>query len=210
MQPSDCRPLAHFRERSDKLRPVAAQLLAVLLCASMALAADPGPMIEVVEGDGAINNIRLHRAKEPVVRVLDPDGRPLAKVAVTFVLPDKGAGATFADGRNTFTVMTDEGGQATGRGLRPNNTAGQFQIRVSAAFQGQTMTANLIQTNAEPAKSGGSSKTILILALIGGAGAAGAAAALGGKHGSSSSTTPPPGSSGAVITPGSPSFGPPK
>jgi hypothetical protein len=100
--------------------------------------------------------------------------------------------------------MTDANGQAVGRGLRPNGTAGQFQIRVTTSLGGQVATANIMQTNAAPAQAGGSSKKILIVALIGGAAAAGAAVALKGKS-SSTATTPP--NNGVVITPGSPSFG---
>jgi hypothetical protein len=187
---------------------VAAQSLAVLLCALLARSATTVPRIEVLEGDGAINNIRLHRAREPVVRVVDQDGHPIPNVAVTFLLPSQGAGGTFADGKTLLTVMSDNNGQAVGHGLRPNGTAGQFQIRVTTSFQGQAATANISQTNAEPAQGGGSSKTILILALVGGAAAAGAAVALGkGKSSSSTTTTTNP---GAVISPGNPTFGPPK
>ncbi|MFN7996483.1 MAG: hypothetical protein U0Q18_22920 [Bryobacteraceae bacterium] len=191
------------------LRLMTTQWLAVSVSALMLHAAASGPKIEVVEGDGAINNIRLHRAKEPVVKVVDQDGHPLAKVPVTFVLPAQGPGGSFADGRNTLTVMTDNSGQAVGRGLRPNNSAGQFQIRVSASYEGHAIAANLTQTNAQPAGGGESSKTLLILALIGGAGAVGAAVGLKGKSSSSGGSTQT-GGSGAVISPGSPSFGPPK
>ena len=185
---------------------MASQFLAVLLCAALARSATTVPRIEVLEGDGAINNIRLHRAKEPVVRVVDQDDHPIPNVAVTFVLPGKGAGGTFTNGQSSLTVMTDDDGRAVGHGLRPNGSAGQFQIRVTTSFQGQVVTADILQTNAEPAQGGGSSKIILIVALIGGAAAAGAAFALKGK---SSSTTPPPATTGAVISPGSPGFGPP-
>ena len=184
------------------------QGLALALCVMVARPAEVIPRVEVLEGDGAINNIKLHRAKEPVVRVADQDGHPLANVAVTFLLPEKGPGGSFADGKNTLTVMTDADGRAVGRGLRPNNSAGQFQIHVTASFQGQAAVANIMQTNATPAQ-GGSSKTLLIVLLIGGAAAGGGAAAALGKGGSSSSTTPPPTSTGVVITPGSPSFGHP-
>jgi len=178
-----------------------------MLCAVLARSAATVPRIEVLEGDGAINNIRLHHAKEPVVRVVDQDGHPIPNVAVTFVLPENGPGGTFADGHSSLTVMTDSNGQAVGHGLRPNGSAGQFQIRVTTSFAGQAATANISQTNAEPAQGGGSSKTILIVALIGGAVAAGAAVALG-KGKSSTGTTQPP--AGAVISPGNPSFGAPK
>jgi hypothetical protein len=183
----------------------ASQFLAVLLCAALARSAATVPRLEVLEGDGAINNIRLHRAKEPVVRVVDQDGRPIPNVAVTFVLPGKGAGGTFGSGQSSLTVMTDTKGQAVGHGLRPNGSAGQFQIRVTTSFQGQTATANILQTNAEPAKGGGSSKAILIVALIGGAAAAGAAVALKGK----SSPATPPANAGVAIGAGNPGFGPP-
>ncbi|HTT62084.1 MAG TPA: hypothetical protein VMG35_09600 [Bryobacteraceae bacterium] len=193
--------------RQARWTPWVAQPLAIWLCAALAPCAATLPRIEVLEGDGAINNIRLHRAKEPVVRVVDQDGHPLPNVAVTFLLPDKGASGTFADGHTSLTVMTDSTGQAVGRGLRPNTIAGQFQIRVTTSYQGQAATADVMQTNAEPARGGTSSKTILILAVVGGAIAAGAAAALGkGK----SSTTSTQSNTGAVITPGSPVLGPPR
>jgi len=187
---------------------LASQWVAVMLCAMLARAAGTVPRIEVLEGDGAINNMRLHHAKEPVVRVVDQDGIPITNIAVTFVLPGTGAGGTFADGKNSLTVMTDSSGQAVGHGLKPNNSAGQFQIRVTTSLQGQAATANISQTNAEPAQGGISSKTILILAVVGGAAAAGAAVALGKGKSSSSSNNPPP--SGVIITPGSPTIGAPK
>jgi hypothetical protein len=187
---------------------VLTQSLAFLLCAVLAPSATTMPRIEVIEGDGAINNIRLHRAKEPVVRVVDPDGHAIPNVAVTFLLPAQGASGTFADGQASLTVMTDADGQAVGRGLRPNGTAGQFQIRVTTSFQGQTASTNISQTNAESAQGGVSSKTILILAAVGGAAAAGAAVAL--SKGKSSSGTATTTSTGVVISPGSPVFGPPK
>jgi hypothetical protein len=180
------------------------RFLAVLLCALLARAAATPPRIEIMEGDGAINNIRLHRAKEPVVRVVDSTGQPLPNVAVTFLVPETGASGTFAAGLSSLTVMTDANGQAVGRGLRPNNHIGQFQIHVTASYQGDAATAIVTQTNAEPVQTGGSSKKILLVALIGGAAAAGAAVAL--SKGKSSPSAPPP-PAGAVITPGTPTFG---
>src|SRR5215207_6078740 len=84
----------------------------------------------VLEGNGAINNLVSQRAKEPVVRVETADGRPVAEAAVTFSAPSQGPGAIFLDNRLTFTTITDSEGRAIGRGLRPNKTAGQFEIRV--------------------------------------------------------------------------------
>src|SRR5438874_11705433 len=88
-----------------------------------ASAAEPLRVI-VLEGDGAINNIRLQRAKEPVVRVENEAGRPVPGAAVHFAAPSQGPGAVFGDGGLTATVLTVFDGRATGRGLRPNKTAG--------------------------------------------------------------------------------------
>jgi hypothetical protein len=177
----------------------------MVLCGALLRAAATAPRIEVVEGEGAINNIRLHHAKEPVVRVVDQNGQPLANVAVTFVLPGQGAGGTFTDSRTTLTVMTDAQGLAVGNGLRPNAVAGQFRITVTASYQGQPATAVISQTNAQP-PPGKSNHSLLVVLLVGGGAAAAAGLALGKGKSSSSSTT----TSGATITPGSPSFGPPK
>jgi hypothetical protein len=187
--------------------PLLGRLLAVLLSAVVMRSAVTVPRIEVLEGDGAVNNIGLHRAKEPVVRVVDQDGHPIPNVAVTFVLPVQGPGGTFANGQTSITVMTDADGQAVGHGLRPNGSAGQFQIRVTTSLAGQVATASINEVNAGAGKSGGSTKTFLILALIGGAGAVGAALALKGKSSSSPSSTIT--TTGVVITPGSPTVGKP-
>jgi hypothetical protein len=111
-----------------------------------------------------------------------------------------------------LNIQTDEKGLATGRGLKPNATAGRFLIRVNASYHGQTANTTVAQINAIPAgaTSGGNGKKFLIIALIGGAAAGGLAAALGGKSGSSSpSSSPVTNPAGTVLVPGSPSIQPP-
>jgi hypothetical protein len=167
-----------------------------------------GIKIVIQEGQGAINNIKERRAKEPVVQVLHEDGEPVVGATVTFLMPDTGASGAFNDGAHVLTMQTDAKGQAVGRGLRPNQTAGRFQIRVTASYHGQTASATIAQINAEPAAAGGGSKKFLIIALIGGAAAGGLAAAMGHKSGSTSSSTvtnPP----GTVLVPGTPTIQPP-
>jgi hypothetical protein len=121
----------------------------------------------------------------------------------------------FADGGPTATVLTDAEGRAIGRAFRTNKTAGRFEIRVTASHEGATAAARIVQTNAEPVElsRGGSSKKIAILAAVGGAVAVGAAlAARGGGAATSSPTVagaPAPPATGAVITAGNPTFGPP-
>ncbi|HTM50821.1 MAG TPA: hypothetical protein VL285_19130 [Bryobacteraceae bacterium] len=166
--------------------------------------------VVVLEGDGAINNIRLQRAKEPVVRVETESGSPVQGAVVHFAAPSQGAGVVFSDGGPTATIVTDSEGRATGRGLRPNKTPGRFEIRVTASYQGLSATARIVQINAEPIElSKGSAKKIAILAIIGGAAAGGAAFAARG--GGKSVAAAPPGTppAGTVITPGTPILGAP-
>jgi hypothetical protein len=170
--------------------------------------------IRVVEGDGAINSIKLHRAHDPVVQVVDPTGAPVAGATVTFLLPASGPSGTFAGSGLSVTMQTGPDGRATGRGLKPNLLPGQYRMRVTASSRGQAASATITQTNAEPVAKSKSSRTIVILAIVGVAAAGGAAAALHGG-GSSNSTAAIAGgasggsSSGAVIVPGAPGFGPP-
>jgi hypothetical protein len=112
-----------------------------------------------------------------------------------------------------LTAFTDEKGQAVGRGLIPNQSAGSFQIRAVASFEGLTASAIITQTNASPASAsaGGIPKKFWLIAVAGGAVAAGAALAARG-HGGASQTGPavgPPTQVGIVISPGSPTFQPP-
>jgi len=167
--------------------------------------------ILVQEGQGAINNIQQHRAKEPVVQVLHEDNEPAVGASVSFQLPDSGPGGSFNDNAKILTVQTDDKGQAVAHGLKPNDIAGRFQIRVTASYHGQTASAVVAQINAEPAAAKkGNGKMFLILAIAGGAAAAGAAAALGHKGSSGGTpvavgvTTPP-----TVLAPGNPSINPP-
>ena len=205
-----CRP--HSSPPRRFISSFLAALLLVYLNPRVCGQSAPTLKIVVLEGEGAINNIRLSRAKEPVVQVQDQTGLTLSGVPVTFLLPSQGAGGLFGDGGTSLNATTDDKGVAVGRGLKPNKTAGQFQIRVIASHQGQTASANITQVNAEPAEArGGSSKTIAILAVVGGV--AVGAAVLGLSRNKDARTTPSPPaaapSPSTVITAGTPSFGPP-
>jgi hypothetical protein len=164
--------------------------------------------IGAVEGDGAINSIRLRRAHEPVVRVVGSGGEPLSGATVTFLLPATGPSGSFLDGGLSLTTQTDSQGKAAGRGLRPNSIAGQFRIRVTALWRGSQGAATLVQTNAEPVSKSAHSKTIVIIAIIAGAAAGGIAVAARGKSSPADNAAPTSVASGS-ISPGAPSFGPP-
>ncbi len=125
------------------MRALAAGLACLLLFQSMAGAQEGGGLnIVVIEGEGAINNIRQRTAREPIVQVEDRNRKPVAGAAVVFMLPDTGASGVFPNGSRTLTVMTDENGRAAARGLRPNSVRGEMKIRVNASHQGQTGNAS--------------------------------------------------------------------
>jgi hypothetical protein len=171
-----------------------------------------GLSITIVEGEGAINNVRQRVNREPIVQVEDENHKPVAGAVVVFLLPDQGASGTFANGSRMLMTTTDNQGRAAARGIRPNNQSGPMQIRVTASFQGLTASSLITQTNAAGAAAASSAglstgaKWAIILAIAGGAAAGGVIAATrGGGTSSGGSTAPGP----IVITPGTPTVGGP-
>jgi hypothetical protein len=168
----------------------------------------PQLKIVILEGDGAVNNVRQRTARDPVVEVRDENDRPVAGAVVTFLLPDRGPGAVFSDGAKSLSVTTDAQGRAVATGLQANTAEGNYQIRVTASHEGQTAGAVISQTNVLAAAAAGiaAGKLALILAIVGGAAAGGVYAATRSDNGS---ITPPP-ARVATISPGSPAVGAPR
>ena len=168
--------------------------------------------ILIVEGEGAVNNVRQRVAREPIIQVEDENRKPVAGAAVTFMLPNQGAGATFPNGARSLTVVTDNQGRAVARGLRPNNVNGDFQIRVNASFQGQTATTTIGMTNAlaaaGAAAGGGISAKLLTLIIVGAAAATagGVVAATRGNGNGNGGNTP----NSVRVGAGTPSVGAPR
>lgn len=186
---------------------VSGLLCAVLTIQAVALPVPPpeGPALNIViiEGDGAINNIKQRVAREPIVEVQDENHKPIAGAAVLFELPQNGAGGTFAQGAHTATFTTDANGRAVAHGFHANKIKGKYQIKVTASSQGRTASVSISQTNALAAGTLAgalSLKTILIVTAAGAAGIAGGIYAA--THGGGKSST--------TITPGSPGVGAPK
>lgn len=205
------------RQIPQRLFSISLLLINSLPFSTVANAQAPtGIRINIVEGEGAINNIRQRVNREPVVQVEDDNHKPLAGAVVVFFLPNDGPSGTFVNGSKTLTVTTDNQGQAAARGIRFNNMTGDMQIRVTASFQGLTASASMMQTNSfgagggsasAPAKAGMSTGTkVLITVLIIGA-AAGIGAAVYVRTHNDNTPPPPP---AIVITPGTPSVGGPR
>src|ERR1700674_857801 len=167
--------------------------------------APAGLQIVLVEGEGALNNIKQRVNRDPIVQVEDENHRPIAGAAVVFTLPNQGPGGTFENGSNTLTTTTNNLGQAVARGIRFNNQVGSMQMRITASFGGQTATAVMTQTNLIGASSGGgggggggsATKWLIILGVAG----AVAAGVIVATHGGGSSTPAPPPIPTVTITP---------
>jgi hypothetical protein len=107
--------------------PAAAQLV------KPAEAAPQKLMISILDGDGALNNIRQRDAREPIVQVTDENHKPVAGALVLFTIHggSGGAGATF-DGAQTLTVRTGEDGIAHASGMQVAKSPGSFTVSVTA------------------------------------------------------------------------------
>ena len=108
-----------------KRTPGGAVFLSCLLLANLIGAQDaPKLFINIVEGEGALNNVKQRVNREPIVQVEDENHRPVAGATVTFLLPSDGPGGSFANGASTLVRTTSANGQ-TSMSLQPNQIAGQ-------------------------------------------------------------------------------------
>src|ERR1039458_4480390 len=154
--------------------------------------------IVVVEGEGAINNVRQRVAREPVVRVEDENHKPIAGAAVVFTLPTEGATGEFSNGGKSLTMITDSQGSATAKGLRLNQVAGKMPIHVNASYRGLTARTSITQFSVLPpgakasSSGGGHGGLIAILVVLGAAAAGGGAYFATRKANSATVGIPPP------------------
>jgi hypothetical protein len=172
--------------------------LAALLAAGAAAAADPRPLtVNVLEGEGAFNDIKKGVGKAPVVEIKDENGKAVDNAKVVFQLPETGAGGAFLDGSRTFVATSDKQGRAAAPVIKPNKVEGQYAIVVTASKDGNTGRAQIRESNTlaggQMMKGGGGHgtalKIILAAASIGGGVAALAARGGGGNNGGSTGAT---------------------
>ncbi len=163
--------------------------------------------ISILEGEGSINNIRQRVAREAMVQVDDENHKPVAGVAVTFFLPEHGAGGLFSNGSHSLTVVTDDTGRAVAQGIVPNKVPGDMQIRVVVRYKNLDADTVIHQQNAAAAAAAGgaiSGKVLAIILITAAAGVAGGvvAATRGGNGGRQPSSI-------VTITVGTPVVGAP-
>lgn len=124
--------------------------------------------LHVVDGEGAMNQVKKRAAQEPVVVVLDKDERPVAGATVKFSTPTTGPSASFVNGTPVLTVITDAKGRAIAKGLQANAETGVYQISVAADCGGWHATATIHQNNVYTASRAG----VVVPAVVAGAAAA--------------------------------------
>ena len=197
-----------------RLQAGAALLSGWLAFSPVAGAQAPGGLkIQVVEGEGAVNNVDTGSGRDPVVEVRDQNDKPVPGAKVTFSLPERGPGGSFFGAARNVTVPANEQGRAATTGFRPNLQEGRFQIQVSAAADSQTATAVINQTNTRPGSMAGpladtthrwsNKKSLLVVAIIGAT--IGVIAATRGNGQPAATTT-----SGTSVTPGVVTVGTPR
>jgi hypothetical protein len=187
-----------------------------LCCASLQLATAPGVaqsapvpsklFIQVLEGEGALNDMRSRTTREPIVQVQDENHKPIAGVVIIFTTPSSGASATFSNGLTNLQTVTDVEGKAIAAGFKPNGISGSYQIRVQANWNQLTTTSVINQTNTKQSSTSTQTvhaarafplKAVLIVAAV--------AAAAGVTTGILATR----GGSGPTISAGTPTVGAP-
>ena len=164
--------------------------------------------IVVVEGEGAINNVKERTARDPVIRVEDENHKPIAGVAVVFTLPTEGATGQFGNGAKNLTVMTDENGVAAGKGLKLYQVDGKVPIHINASYRGLTASTTMTEFAVLPpgvkAKTshGGHGGLIAVIVVVGAAAAGGGAYLATHKNGTTAAVPAGPTVTPIGITPG--------
>jgi hypothetical protein len=124
-------------------------------------AAPPPKSLQIVilDDEAPLNNISERTAREPIVQVQDENHKPLAGAAVLFAIHPAagGAGALFANGASTLSVVTNSNGVARASGLVMNNVKGTWQLQVTASKDGLTSSTTINETNVVPDNTQGNS-----------------------------------------------------
>src|SRR6202162_5326918 len=88
--------------------------------------------LKVIEGEGTVYRTGTRATRGLTVLVTDEAGKPVANAAVSFRLPEDGAGGVFSSGLRTEVITTGVDGRATVWGMQWNKTAGPVEIRITA------------------------------------------------------------------------------
>lgn len=129
------------------------------VCWAQQAAAPSRIKINVISGQGSVNNIGMRVAAQPGVEVLDENNAPVAGAEVIFQAPAGGPSGSFFGGMLTHTVKTDAKGQAKASGFIPNDQAGAFRIAVRASNGTSVAETVINQTNGQGPGNGSKAKS---------------------------------------------------
>jgi hypothetical protein len=165
-------------------------------------------LITVIEGEGALNDIRTRTAREPIVQVDDENHKPVAGALVLFSLDKTGSSYASFAGAPTLSVRTDQAGRAIAKGFQITSSRGTYNISVHATYGEVSSDAVIHQSNVAnvpPESSAATRATIGALShkkvwwIVGGVVAGGAAAGIiiATQQSSPATVTPGTGTVGA-------------
>jgi hypothetical protein len=122
----------------------------------------PGKLfITVLDGEGALNDIRTRTAREPIVEVDDENHKPVAGALVLFAMDNSGGGSPFASfaGAQEVSVTTDAAGRAVAQGFAITQRKGHFKINVHATKNSAVADAVIAEVNVAGTGAGDSATT---------------------------------------------------
>jgi hypothetical protein len=122
-------------------------------------------LISIIDGEGALNDVRTRTAREPIVEVDDENHKPVAGALVLFAIDNGGSRTPFATfkGTQTLTVHTDAAGHATASGFQVTAKKGNFKISVHAGAAGVEATAIISEQNVDAGGSSGGAESAVKL-----------------------------------------------
>lgn len=111
-------------------------------------------LITIVEGEGALNDIRTRTAREPIVEVDDENHKPVAGALVLFSLDKSGSSYASFAGVPSVSVRTDQAGRAVATGFQTTHKKGVYKVNVHASIGVIVADAIINETNIEVLLSG--------------------------------------------------------
>ena len=90
--------------------------------------------ISIIQGEGALNDIRTRTAREPIVQVDDENHKPVAGALVIFSIDKSGSSYANFGGMSSISVHTDATGRAFASGFRITQRKGSYSIHVHASY----------------------------------------------------------------------------
>lgn len=169
------------------------------MCGLAQAPAAPSKMfIQILDGEGALNDIRTRTAREPIVQIEDENHKPIAGALVVFTTPGTGPSATFSNGLTSLQATTLSDGKAVASGFKPNGISGSYQIQVHATSGNLSSQSVINQTNVTPPSTTSTHavrafpmKTIAIVAAVAGGAVVAGFLATRGQHSDTVTAGPP-------------------